>query len=451
VTEEEVLSACQALVEQAHAAGATAAEAMATWEQSVQTGLENNDLHSVESTQETVFGLRALVGESLGFVTVNSTDPEVLARCAAEAVAQARVTPEDTLNGLPEPERVTPVAGLYDGGTADSGVEATARAAVTLLDRICARDQRVRVDSGAVSATTAVTALASSTGVALTQRQTLAQAHVFGMAVDGDDVASFDYDGDAARSFARLETSLDEIADRFVAKCLSGLGAGKAHSFKGSVVLSPEAVGEFLLPSLITAISADAVRKGRSRFVSRLGTSIASPHFTLIDDGSIAGGVMSSAFDREGVPLRRRVLVDRGVLTTYLYNHYEARGGGKDVRSTGHAVGSAASLPAIGPSRLEVAPGIVAMNDLSLGKGPVVWVGRFSGSTNPVTGEFSGVVKNGFWVEAGSRRPVRETLIAGNLFDALGQISAVSREQRSIGGTRLLPAVRLDDVSVTAG
>ncbi|RMF23985.1 MAG: TldD/PmbA family protein, partial [Deltaproteobacteria bacterium] len=71
--------------------------------------------------------------------------------------------------------------------------------------------------------------------------------------------------------------------------------------------------------------------------------------------------------------------------------------------------------------------------------------------TNPVTGEFSGVVKNGFLHEGGSRRPINETLIAGNLFDCLLHVSAVSRERRRIDGSDLLPAVRLEGVSVTAG
>jgi PmbA protein len=307
----------------------------------------------------------------------------------------------------------------------------------------------VRVDSGSVSLTSSISALASTTGIELSERETLAQGYAFGMAVEGEDVASFDYDGDAVREIARLDASMRSAADRFVEKCLSGLGAGKGRSFKGTIVLSPEAVGEFLLPNLISAISADAVRKGRSRMAGRVGTRIASSELTLIDDGTLAGGVASSSFDREGVPVRRWTLVDRGVLTTYLYNQYEARAAG--VASTGHAVGSAASLPAIGPSRLEVLAGSVPMASLTEGAGPVVWVGRFSGSSNSVTGEFSGVVKNGFLIENGERRPVRETLIAGNLFDALEHIDAISSERRSIGGTRLLPAVRLAGVSVTAG
>jgi PmbA protein len=449
VSDGELLELCRRTVEGARKRGATAAEAIAGWERAVQTGLENNDIHSVESTEETVVGLRVLVGGSIGFVASNNLAPDALGRCIDEAIAQARVTPADPFNGLPDPAPIAPVPGLYDEATANAGVDATTRAAAALLERIRTSDERVRVDSGSVSVTTSATAIVSTTGVEAVQRETLVQGYAFGMAVEGDDVASFDYDGDAVRAIGGLDASLRAAADRFVEKCLSGLGARKGRSFKGSIVLSPEAVTEFLLPSLISAISADAVRKERSKLAGRIGTKIASAGFSLIDDGTLAGGVASSAFDREGLPLRRWTLVDAGVLKTYLYNQYEARAAG--VRSTAHAAGSASTLPAIAPHYLEVAAGDTATAELAAGSAPVVWVGRFSGSTNAVTGEFSGAVKNGFLIENGERRPVRETLIAGNLFEVLEHIEAVGNEQRSIGGTRLVPAMRIGAVSVTAG
>jgi PmbA protein len=84
----------------------------------------------------------------------------------------------------------------------------------------------------------------------------------------------------------------------------------------------------------------------------------------------------------------------------------------------------------------------------------VVWVGRFSGSSNPVTGDFSGVVKNGFLIEGGEgndRRPIRETMIAGNLFETMMRIEALSADRRLLGGTALLPSIRIGAISVTSG
>jgi PmbA protein len=144
-------------------------------------------------------------------------------------------------------------------------------------------------------------------------------------------------------------------------------------------------------------------------------------------------------------------LIDSGVLTTYLYNHYEAQFAGDGQFSTGHASGSASSLPGIGPNALEVAAGTTPAAELAAGSDPVVWVGRFSGSTNGVTGDFSGVVKNGFLIGNRERRPIRETMIAGNLFEALRNIEAISAERRLLGGSALLPSMRIGGISVTAG
>jgi PmbA protein len=172
---------------------------------------------------------------------------------------------------------------------------------------------------------------------------------------------------------------------------------------------------------------------------------------SIWEDGRVPGGASSSAFDREGMPIRRRALVSGGVLQSFLYNHYEARAAGGEARSTGNAAGGVSSLPMVGPHRLEVDAGTTAMKDLVAAGERAIWVGRYSGSTNPVTGDFSGVVKNGYLIEGRNRRPVREVLIAGNVFELLMRISAISREREEIHASALVPAIRAEDISVTAG
>ncbi len=449
---DRLLDVASELLEGALRSGADQAEVAIAEVHSADTRIENGRVHTAQTTDETAFGLRLFAGGSLGFATANSTDPRTVADCIAEALAQTRATPSDPCNGLPPAEPITPVADLFDPTAAAMTVGDTTTLARRMLERVRRRDGRIRVDSGAVSATRSGVALASSEGVRAFEETTTVRGYLFGMAVDGDEVASFDYDGDASPSAREIPNLLDAAADRFVDKCLAGLGAVPGKSFRGSVVLSPEAVGEFLIADLIAAVSADNVRKGRSRLAGKLGEPIAAPLLTIVDDGTIPGIAGSSAFDREGVPTRRYPIVAAGVLRGFLFNHYEAVASGAGTASSGHASGGVSSLPAIGPHRIEVAAGDTPMEDLCANDGgPVVYVGRFSGSTNPVTGEFSGVVKNGFLYENGSRRPINETLIAGDLFDCLMHVSAVSRERRRIDGSDLLPAMRIDGVSVTTG
>jgi len=437
------------LLAAASAAGADQAELMAVASDSVETTIENSELHSNQANEETVVGLRVFKGGSLGFATANDDGHGGLDELVDEALAQARVMPADDNNALPEPGPVTPVAGLADEGLAAWGLEDTSRVASVLLERVASADQRVRVDSGSVGRSTSTVFLASSTGIRLAERRAHVSGYVFGMAVDGDEVASSDYDGDASRDHASIEGLLADAGDRFVAKCTGGLGAGRGHSYRGAVILSPEAVGEFLLPALVQAISADNVRKGKSPLAGKVGEIIASPGITLTDDGTAAGGLASSAFDREGVAVGRRELLSGGRLNGFLFNHYEARAAG--CSSTGNGAGAPSSLPSISPNRLEVNAGQEDYEQMCRPGQEQVLVGRWSGSTNPITGDFSGVVKNSFLVGPGERRPITEVMIAGNIYTALKNISAVSKQRRLLGGTRLVPALTVEDLSVTAG
>lgn len=451
MNEKNLLDLCHNLLDLARKAGADHAEAAAAWQRSSETHIENGSVHTVQSGEETMYGLRVLVGSSQGFVTANDLEPALLAERAAEAVAQARTNPSDPFVGLPDPLPITPVEGLWDAAVENVGSTEVTTLAEEMLGRIRELDARVRVDSGSVSSSMMTRALASTRGISVSEAGTGIDASVFGMAVDGDDVASFDYDSATSRRRQGFEAEMSEACRRFVEKCRAGLGAGKGESFRGPVVLSPDAVDEFLLPTLVGALTADTVRKGRSPLASKLAQAIASSRLTIWEDGRVAGGPSSSAFDREGMPVQRRALVSAGVLNGFLYNHYEARAAGGDARSTGNAGGGVSSLPMVGAHRLEVDAGETAMADLVASGEKAMWVGRYSGSTNPVTGDFSGVVKNGFLVEGGQRRPVREVLIAGNVFEILNRISALSRERLDIGGSALVPAIRVEDVSITAG
>ena len=450
--QRRLLDLCDSLVAAARRAGADDVEAIASSGTRVETALENDDVHTAHVSDETTFGLRVFVDGALGFVTANRLDRESLDACVNEAIAQARVMPKDPYNGLPEPAPASEVPGLWDDAVAGLSVEETAKRARELVERVKSVDSRVRVDSGSVAAGAHHGAIVSSAGTRVVESSTSLDAHLFGMAVDGDEIASFDYDGESTRAFAGFDRHLAELGERFARKCLFGLRPERARSFKGLILLSPEALAEFVLPSLTSVMAADAVRKGRSPLADKLGKRIAAESFTLIDDPVRAAGPASSATDREGVPTRRAALVERGVLKTFLYNHYEACAQGHGVRSTGHASGSASSLPGIAPSQLEVAAGDAALATLrDGGSAPIVYVGRFSGSTNAVTGDFSGVVKNGALLEHGGEKAIKETTIAGNLYELLEHIVGISRERREVGGVTLVPSILVDGISITAG
>lgn len=446
-TEQELLDAAQQGVERAQALGADQTEVCVDWGRETRVDLQKDDILNASTSDETTFGIRVVKDGAIGFATVN--DRDAIESACAEALALAKVSPADEGNGLRDPAEVTHPGVAPDPAIAEIDIGRLVDLGASLLDRIKQKDQRVVTDSGHLYAVVGRRALATSTGIALSDSKSVCGGSFFGMAVTPDEVGSFDYDGQVLVEADKLQSELEAAADRYVIKTLGALGARQGESFRGSVVLVPEVVSDFLVNNLLSVLNGQAVRSGKSPFADSIGAEIAAPTLTLIDDPHQATGVATRAFDREGTPTARRAILEHGTLKTFLYDVYEARAAG--VEPTGHARGGASGPPSIGPSNLVLEPGDLSFTRMCCDPERVVVVSRFSGSCNPITGEFSGVVKGGFLMQRGEKTPIKETLIAGNLFEALKNVSGVSGEKRVMNGTRTMPSIRVEDVSVTAG
>ncbi|MFQ5698868.1 MAG: TldD/PmbA family protein [Myxococcota bacterium] len=451
--EGELLEHCREGVRRALDKGADQAEVFAVRSAEVRVQVEADDLSIARSDDDEGFGIRVRRRGVTGFASTNDGGRASLDEATDAALALARVSPADPRDDLPEADGPPPrpVDDLWDPAIAETEVDAVARRVGELAERVHEVDARVRLDSGWIGLETAWTALASSTGVEVSERTTGAQALLMGMAVEGERVGSFDHEVVDVCSLAALEGELRGLPERFAERVLSCLAARPGESFQGTLVLAPEAVAGFLLPPLASALSGQAVRTGRSRLAKRLGERIAGAGFGLCDDARLPGRAASGAFDREGTPARPLRLIDGGELRAFLYNTREARAAGRP-RSTGHARGGARSAPGIGPSNLVVDAGDLAPADLFEGIDRGILLRRFSGNTDPVSGDFSGVAKSSFLLRReDSPQPVQETLVSGNVFELLSALSGVGRERSWIDGCVQAPLLRFEGVSVTAG
>ena len=443
---QALLALCERGVDAALKAGADLAEVYASSSESREVAFEKNDLNLVRVIAETAFGVRVFVGGRMGFATSNR--PEALADVAAEAVTLARASPADPLNGLPEPQPIPAAEDAVDPALLAFSLEELARTGDGLLREALKRDKRLTVDSGSLSITERASAVASSLGVRACFRDAFGEGNLFGMARDGGVVGSFSYDGDAVRSAVDLVPKLSAAYERFVSKCVGALGAGKGESFRGPIIIPPDAMGEVLMGNVLGMLSAAQVRKGRSPFSDKVGEAVASELVTLVEAGPGLEAFPLSPFDREGIPRREVSLIEGGELKGFLYDGYEARAAGRE--SAGHARGGAANQPQVGAGAVRLSPGTTPLSEIDkVERG--IYVTRFSGSSDPVSGEFSGVVKGGFLIRDGDRIPISETTLSGNLYECLKNISAVSDVAEVHGGVRAWPTVRVEDVSVTAG
>ncbi len=449
VSPENLLDQCDETRDMALKMGADEVEVIAAWGTSQSVEFEKNDLQLAISDDETVYGVRIIKDKRLGFASTN--DFSSMKDTLRDALSLAAASLPDELHGLPAPQPRIQVDGLFHADAAEVGVKEVTDLGGKLLAQVKAIDPRVSIDSGSVGAGRGARAISSSTGVRCHTLGSHVSCYLFGMAVEGDDVGSFAVAGNGARMFAGFEDKIDLCARDFCAKTLGALRPGKGKSYKGEVLFTPEATSSLIVGNLLGMLNPASIRKGKSPMADKLHEVVAASLITLIDDPTVPGELDSSEFDREGQPRRKQTIMENGKLLSLPYNHYEAVAAHVSGGTTGQAAGGAESLPGVSFGRVQMSAGTDSLEDLLNTTSPTIIVTRFSGSTNGVTGEFSGVVKAGFLVEGGEKRPITEVLISGNLLDLFRDIDAVSVETESIFGRVAYPWVRAHGVSVTAG
>jgi PmbA protein len=204
-----------------------------------------------------------------------------------------------------------------------------------------------------------------------------------------------------------------------------------------------------LLLSLGMALDGKQVLLGASPLGSKLGQDITDPRFNLVDDPLLDFGPQTSAFDDEGVPRKVTPLVENGVLRNFIYDLDTA--GRAGAQPTGHGVFR-------NYTNLVVSPGEVAFEEMLKGvkQGLLVHDYLGLGQGNPMNGEFSVNLALGYKIENGEVvGRVKDVMLAGNAFQALKQITAISRERQWLGGpysyfNGLFPYIQVDKLSVVA-
>ncbi|MFB0551462.1 MAG: TldD/PmbA family protein [Nitrososphaeria archaeon] len=442
-----LLDLCFRAVKRALKLGVNDAEAFASESVETEAVIENNDVKVGRSHRRAGIGVRVLKASRMGFSSTNDLTRGGLFRAVDEAISISNFSPPSPYNMLPEGVTPAGLQGLYQPEVLEFTLREVASKASEMLDSARGYSPKVTVDTGYFAATVDHHAVVNSNGVRCEEKSGMFLWYILGMAREGQEVSSFDYQLGSSRTVRGID--VESTAIEFAQNVTCSLGGKRCGSFRGSVVLAPYAVEQLLSRPLAWAISSNNVQKGRSRFQGRLNQRVSSEALTLTDDASFVEGAAAGSFDREGVPRRPLTVIEKGVLRAYLYNSYTAL---KNSRmSTGHASGEWRSTPSVNPTNILVDEGSVPKDELISGVRRGVLVTRFSGFPNPVTGDFSGVVKGGYMIEGGKVvRPLKETLITGNVFDLLLRLSSISKERKTII-SHVLPYMGFEDVSITSG
>ena len=246
----------------------------------------------------------------------------------------------------------------------------------------------------------------------------------------------------------------EALVNKAVHDAISKLGAEVAPTGNYPVIFEGKTMASLLM-TFSGSFSAENARKGLSRLQGKEGEKIASENVTILDDPFYPDNLLQMPFDAEGTPTYTKAVVDKGELKTLLYNLKTAAALGKE--STGNASKRSYDAPVeIRPFTLAIQAGDLTEEELLAKAGNGVYIDSLQGmhaGANPISGDFS-LQSAGYLIEDGKKtRAVKAFTVAGNFFDVLKNITALSDEVK-LGGfgasitSFASPAVLVEGLSI---
>jgi PmbA protein len=436
------------IVHKATRAGATDAEVVIREGDEFSALVRLGQVETLKESGSRGIGLRVFLGQHTASTSSSDFSPAGIEHLVNGALALARVTSEDPFAGLPETSAFGKLPANLDLYHEDvyslPGAERIdyARRAEAAALHVDTRIQNS--DGGSFDAATGRKVLANSRGFVGQSQRSYCSLSTMPIAHSENGEMQRDYWYSAARTLAKLE-SPESVGIEAARRTLRRLNARRVPTQRVPVVFAPE-IARGLIGIILEAANGDAIYRGASFFNGLLGEQIASETVTVIDDGTIVGGFGSANFDGEGLPTRRTVIVERGVLKNYLLNTYTARK--LNMQSTGNASRGLAGNPGIGAGNLFLEKGTQTPAQILADIPSGLYVTELMGpGINMVTGDYSRGA-SGLWIENGELTyPVQEITIAGNLKEMFRNITAIGDDLEFRGSTAS-PTLRIDGLTI---
>jgi PmbA protein len=436
------------IVAKALRAGATDAEVVIREGDEFSTLVRLGQVDTLKESGSRGIGLRVFLGQRAASTSSSDFSPEGIDHLVSGAVALARVTSEDPFAGLPEAAAFGQLPNDLDlyyedvySLPGDQRIDYARRAEAAAL----AADTRIQnSDGGSFDAATGRKVLANSRGFVGETRRSYCSIAAMPIAQQQDGQMQRDYWYSSARTLTKLE-SPESIGVEAARRTLRRLDARRVPTQRVPVVFSPE-MARGLIGNIFEAANGDAIYRGASFFANQLGEQVAAANITVIDDGTIVGGFGTSPFDGEGLPTRRKPIVENGILKNYLLNTYTARK--LNMQSTGNASRGLAGNPGIGGGNVYLEKGSLTPEEILADIKSGLYVTELMGfGVNMVTGDYSRGA-SGLWIENGELTyAVQEITIAGNLKEIFQNIVAIGNDLEFRGAVTA-PTLRIEGMTI---
>ena len=432
--------------------GAVGAEAYLSISKSRKAKVQNGALEDLRTSKRGGLGVRVIRGGDQGFRVGLATTTDLVSADFQSLFAQAwelsALGDEDPWLRQADPSGVDDLPSPYD--PAVEAITSEQRIAWALELEASARRASAKVAAVREAAWTD----GSGAGLLLTQRGVRTPGAASSCAASIELAVAEGEERQASWHWGVSRSPDLDLAAIGAEAALKGerkLNPQRLPAGKYPVVLHPE-VAVDLLGIVAGMLDAESVLKQRSLFAGRRGEVIASPLLTLVDDGRLlpskgCPALGSEPWDAEGLPTRRNVLIEGGVLQTYLHTlKTAAEMGVAPTASAGRGFGS---QPGATTFNLFPLAGTQSAEDLYRLAGNGVLITEIMGlhTVDPVSGDLS-VGASGIRIRNGElAEPVDKLTFAGNLRDFLTRIAALGSDLRWYGSSAGL-SILLDDIAL---
>jgi PmbA protein len=446
--ETDLRELAQEIVRRAMAGGATAAECVVREGDEFSTLVRMGQVETLKESGSKSIGVRVFNGQRTASTHSSDFSRQGLDRMVKSAIELSRITSEDPFAGIPEASLLGSLPGDLDLYYSDvyslPGQERIAYARRAEKAALEVDPRLKNSDGGSFDAATGHKILANSHGFVGEYRRSYCSVAAVPIAQAENGAMQRDYWFSVARSLGKLE-SPEQVGKIAAERTLRRLGGRKVKTAQVPIIFDP-LVATSILEHIFEGVNGDSVYRGASFLAGKLGQKIAGDSVNIIDDGTMVGGFGTSPFDGEGIPTQRTIVVENGVLKSYLLNTYTAKKLG--LQTTANASRGLAGTPGIGPGNYFLQPGTKTPQQIIGDIKEGLYVTEFLGhGANLVTGDYSRGA-SGLWISGGELTfPVEEITVAGNLKDMFFNISEIGNDLEFRGAVAS-PTLRIDGLMV---
>ena len=432
--------------------GAEQAEAFTVRSRTLSLYVEDSKVKNLEEKVDHGLAVRAVEGSRLGEASSTIGLMNHVDTCVSSAIKVTRASaPDPNFMGFAIGGASTiPAPGVWDKVVAQLDPETLSSKGMEVVEA-CVADGDMKVPRGLIRTANIETEVGNSNGMSAAHRNTMVYLHFTSMTSSGKA-------GEGEERFHSTRLDMDAAG---IGKALArgARNSADAVAYRGRtdvpVFIGPGQLAEMFASSIGFSVDSENVNRMRSAWTAKLGEQVTSPELTIIDDPSDPRGILSATHDDEGVPTRRKPIIERGTLRSFLYDTYNGSMAGVDTTGNGmrrdpiNSQNIYQNQVSVSPMNMVVSAGSWSTEELLASFDEAVLIERFAWpQVNPITGSIGLEVRCAHILEGGEvSRTVKHALLTGNMFESLSRVVGIADDQR-VRGSWILPTMGFDGMKL---